>query len=177
MKKGTLILRSRLKLLKPFIAGCSLSTARVWQDRVGKLMSAVNRSDVTFDDFTIGSMPACTVKPRDEVSSGIILYLHGGGYTCGDLDYAKGCAATLAARCGVRQALLTDLRPSSPSPPPLTTPRTLTAICSRQGTRPGRSCCAVRARAADFATRFACAIRQRGAPCPQALLPFPPGST
>ena len=102
MKKGTLILRSRLKLLKPFIAGCSLSTARVWQDRVGKLMSAVNRSDVTFDDFTIGSMPACTVKPRDEVSSGIILYLHGGGYTCGDLDYAKGCAATLAARCGVR---------------------------------------------------------------------------
>ncbi len=102
MKKGTLILRSRLKLLKPFIAGCSLSTIRVWQDRVGKLMSASNRSDVTFDDFSIGSMPACMVKPRDEVSSGIILYLHGGGYTCGDLDYAKGFAAALAARCGVR---------------------------------------------------------------------------
>ncbi len=102
MKKGTLILRSRLNLLKPFIAGCSLSTIRIWQDRVGKLMSASNRGDVSFDDFSIGSMPACMIKPRDEVSSGIILYLHGGGYTCGDLDYAKGFAAVLAARCGMR---------------------------------------------------------------------------
>lgn len=102
MKKGTLILRSRLNLLKPVILGLPLSTTRVWQDRVGKLMSASNRGDVTFEDFSIGAMPACMVKPRDEVSSGIILYLHGGGYTCGDLDYAKGCAATIAARCGVR---------------------------------------------------------------------------
>ena len=31
-----------------------------------------------------------------------MLYLHGGGYTCGNLDYAKGFAATLADECGVR---------------------------------------------------------------------------
>ena len=117
MKKGTLILRSRLSLLKPFIAGCSLTTARVWQERVGKLMSATNRSDVTFEDFTIGDMPACMVKPKDEVSAGIILYLHGGGYTCGDLDYAKGCAATLAARCGVRVLCVAyRLAPEHPFP-------------------------------------------------------------
>ncbi len=30
------------------------------------------------------------------------MYLHGGGYTCGNLDYAKGFAATLADECGVR---------------------------------------------------------------------------
>ena len=102
MKKGTLILRSRLNLLKPVIAGMSLSTTRIWQDRVGKLMSASNRDDVTFDELAIGDMPACMVKPRDEISSGVILYLHGGGYTCGDLDYAKGFAAALAARCGMR---------------------------------------------------------------------------
>ena len=157
MKKGTLILRSRLSLLKPFIAGCSLTTARVWQERVGKLMSATNRSDVTFEDFTIGDMPACMVKPRDEVSAGIILYLHGGGYTCGDLDYAKGCAATLSTRCGVRVcAWHTVLLPSIPSLPPLTTQRTLTATCSRAATPPRKFCCAVRVRAADFAIRFAC---------------------
>lgn len=117
MKKGTLILRSRLRLLKPFISGCSLSTARVWQDRVGKLISASHRSDVTFEDFFIGKMPACMVKPRDEVSSGIILYLHGGGYTCGDLDYAKGCAATLAFRCGMRvMCVAYRLAPEHPFP-------------------------------------------------------------
>ena len=116
-KKGTLILRSRLSLLKPFIAGCSLSTTRVWQDRVGRLMSATNRDDVTFNDFSIGQMPACMVKPHDEVSSGIILYLHGGGYTCGDLDYAKGFAAMLAARCGMRVLCVAyRLAPESPFP-------------------------------------------------------------
>ena len=117
MKKGTLILRSRLNLLKPFIAGCSLTTARTWQERVGKLMSASNKGDVTFDDLTIGSMPACMIKPRDEVSSGIILYLHGGGYTCGDLHYAKGFAAILSARCGVRVLCVAyRLAPEHPFP-------------------------------------------------------------
>lgn len=32
----------------------------------------------------------------------MILYLHGGGYTCGDLEYAKGFGAVLAAQEGVR---------------------------------------------------------------------------
>ena len=117
MNKGTLILRSRIKLLKPFIDGGSLSTIRVWQDRIGKLMSASHKDDVTFEDFEIGSMPACMIKPRDEVSSAIILYLHGGGYTCGDLDYAKGFAAILAARCGVRVLCVAyRLAPEHPFP-------------------------------------------------------------
>ncbi|MBQ7378149.1 MAG: alpha/beta hydrolase fold domain-containing protein [Clostridia bacterium] len=117
MTKGTLILRSRLKLLKPLIAGFSLSTIRIWQDRVGKLMSASHRDDVTFDDFAIGSMPACMVTPHDEVSGGIILYLHGGGYTCGDLDYAKGFSAILAARSGVRVLCVAyRLAPEHPFP-------------------------------------------------------------
>ena len=40
--------------------------------------------------------------PKDERRQGVILYLHGGGYTCGSLEYAKGFAATLADECGVR---------------------------------------------------------------------------
>ncbi len=40
--------------------------------------------------------------PQDERRSGVVLYLHGGGYTCGSLEYAKGFAATLASQCGVR---------------------------------------------------------------------------
>lgn len=117
MRKGTLILRSRLKLLKPFIDGCSLSTIRVWQDRIGMLMAASHKDGVTFEDFSVGNMPACMIKPRDEVSTGVILYLHGGGYTCGDLDYAKGFAAILAARCGVRvMCIAYRLAPEHPFP-------------------------------------------------------------
>ena len=50
----------------------------------------------------IGSMPCSMILPRDEVSDGVILYLHGGGYTCGNLDYAKGFGSALSAKCGVR---------------------------------------------------------------------------
>ena len=39
---------------------------------------------------------------RTSGGRGVILYLHGGGYTCGSLEYAKGFAATLADECGVR---------------------------------------------------------------------------
>ncbi len=116
-KKGTLILRSRLSLLKPFITGVSLAGMRVWQDRLGRLMSVSNRDRVSFEDFSVGSMPCCMVKPRDEVSPGVILYLHGGGYTCGDLDYAKGFGATLAARCGIRvMCAAYRLAPEAPFP-------------------------------------------------------------
>ena len=40
--------------------------------------------------------------PKDQRRTGVILYLHGGGYTCGSLEYAKGFAAALASECGVR---------------------------------------------------------------------------
>ena len=40
--------------------------------------------------------------PKDQRRTGVILYLHGGGYTCGSLEYAKGFASTLATECGVR---------------------------------------------------------------------------
>ena len=30
------------------------------------------------------------------------MYLHGGGYTCGSLDYAKGYASVLSAECGMK---------------------------------------------------------------------------
>ena len=40
--------------------------------------------------------------PKDERRQGVLLYLHGGGYTCGSLEYAKGISATLAVECGVR---------------------------------------------------------------------------
>ena len=117
MKKGTLILRSRLGLLKPVITGLPLASTRNWQERVGKLMCAAHKENVTFEHFDIGSISACMVKPRDEVSQGVLLYLHGGGYTCGDLDYAKGCAAALASRVGLRVLCIAyRLAPEHPFP-------------------------------------------------------------
>ncbi len=102
MKRLTKLLRSQLSLFKPFLSGCSLATARKGQDRLGKLMANSHKADVIAEDFSIGSMECSMITPKDELSGGVILYLHGGGYTCGNLDYAKGFGTVLAAKCGIR---------------------------------------------------------------------------
>ena len=96
------LVRSQLNFFKPFVAGCSLEVTRKGQDKLGELMEAIHRHDVIVQDHPFDKFEGAWVIPKNEWRSGMILYLHGGGYTCGDLDYAKGFASTLAAECGVR---------------------------------------------------------------------------
>ena len=102
MKKKNGLLRSQLQLLKPFISNCSLATARRGQDRIGKLMALPHRDDCTVEDIDVGDIHCAMITPADEISNGVILYLHGGGYTAGNLSYAKGFATVLAAKCGIK---------------------------------------------------------------------------
>ncbi|MBO4982893.1 MAG: alpha/beta hydrolase fold domain-containing protein [Clostridia bacterium] len=117
MRPFTKFLRTQLGFFKGFISSCSLETARKNQDRLGKLMASMHKADVTYDDFLIGEMEASFITPKDEVSKGVILYLHGGGYTCGDLDYAKGFATMLSAKCGIKVLCIAyRLAPEYPYP-------------------------------------------------------------
>lgn len=117
MKPSKSLLRSQLSLLKPFIAGCSLSTARRGQDTLGKLITATHKGEVTCEEFPLGAFRCAWLKPKDEVSDGVILYLHGGGYTSGNLQYAKGFASVLAAKCGIRVLCAAyRLAPENPFP-------------------------------------------------------------
>ena len=96
------LVRSQLSFFKPFVAGLSLEVTRKGQDKLGELMTALHRREVLVRDHDFGAFQGAWVMPKDQRRSGVILYLHGGGYTCGSLDYAKGFAATLASECGVR---------------------------------------------------------------------------
>lgn len=110
-------MRSQLALLKPFITGCSLATVRKWQETTGKLMANNHKNDVEYKEFSIGECPASLITPKDELSSGIILYLHGGGYTAGNLQYAKGFSTVLAASCGIKVLCIAyRLAPEHPYP-------------------------------------------------------------
>ena len=96
------LVRSQLNFFKPFVANCSLEVTRKGQDKLGELMEAMHRRDVFVRDHDFGPFQGAWIIPKDERRQGVVLYLHGGGYTCGNLDYAKGFAATLADECGVR---------------------------------------------------------------------------
>ncbi len=95
-------LRSQLTLLKPFISNCSIVTARRGQDALGRLMANPYRNEADIEAFSIGAFSCAMLTPRDMVNDGVILYLHGGGYVAGGLQYAKGFGTTLAVRCGMR---------------------------------------------------------------------------
>ncbi len=100
MKKK--LLRSQLVLLKPFISNSSLATVRKSQDSVGKLMAIPHKSSCTVEDIKAGNLNCAMITPKDEISNGVILYLHGGGFVSGNLAYAKGFATILASKCGIK---------------------------------------------------------------------------
>lgn len=94
--------RAQLRFFHPLVESLSLDAIRRGQDKLGELMEAMHRRQVITKLHRFPEFSGAWVIPRDERRSGVILYLHGGGYTCGDLEYAKGFASTLACECGAR---------------------------------------------------------------------------
>lgn len=101
MKISAKFLRRQLALLKPIVNSSSIDTARKGHDAIGKLMAAPHKREVTYQTETVEHIPCATVTPKDLRHEGILVYLHGGGYTCGDLAYAKGFGTMLACTCGM----------------------------------------------------------------------------
>lgn len=94
--------RSQIQMLQPLLRSCSLETIRKGQDRLGELMETKYRRQVILKEHPFEKFESVWVMPRDQRREGVILYLHGGGYTCGGLEYAKGFGATLSVQCGIR---------------------------------------------------------------------------
>lgn len=95
-------IRAQLALMSPLLHKCSLETCRRGQDRLGDLMKAAHHRQVMVKNHPFDDFCGSWIIPKDERRQGVVLYLHGGGYTCGSLDYAKGFGSTLSAECGVR---------------------------------------------------------------------------
>jgi acetyl esterase/lipase/NRPS condensation-like uncharacterized protein len=104
MKFSDKFMRSQLELAKPITKSASLETARFFQEKVGKTLKFLTRRQTVVSDEVFGGVPGALAIPRDEVRSGIILYIHGGGYVSGGIEYSKGFAAVLSAECGMRAA-------------------------------------------------------------------------
>ena len=101
MHLTTKLLRNQIRLLKPLITNCSIEMSRAAQDRLGKLMAAGHQKELSFETVSFSSFDAALIHPRTTAGHGVILYLHGGGYVAGDLDYAKGFGSILAAESGL----------------------------------------------------------------------------
>lgn len=95
-------IRPQLEKLKPLLSTCSLDTLRKGQNMVGALMSLRQRDQVIIKEHPFDRFDGLWVIPKDERRDGVMLYLHGGGFTCGGTEYAKGVGASLAAWSGAK---------------------------------------------------------------------------
>ena len=76
-----------------------LARQRKGQEVLGRLMSPP--IGFSWEPFSLGEMPAAWVRPeRGHSRSKVILYCHGGGYTSGNLGYARVLAAKMASATG-----------------------------------------------------------------------------
>lgn len=117
MSGKSALYKSQLNFLKPFVSKCPLATVRRTQDSIGRLMANSYKNRVKIDKIKVGDMVCAMVTPNDILSDGIVLYLHGGGYVAGNLDYGCGFASVLAFKCGIRVFTIEyRLAPENPYP-------------------------------------------------------------
>ncbi len=101
------ILRAQLSFLKPIVDRCSVETARRAQEQIGRIMYVPKKGRVTVEKKTFSAFSGEWILPEKEKKGKrgdplVILYLHGGGYVAGGLDYARGFGSALAARYRLR---------------------------------------------------------------------------
>ncbi len=98
----TELMRKQLFLTKSTLNHGDIKTARKLQDAVGDLMEKAVAPKIEIIPKFFDNFESNWVNPKEIKQRGVILYLHGGGYTAGSIKYANGFAGILAAQTGVR---------------------------------------------------------------------------
>lgn len=113
----TTLLRTQISLLNPLLNALDLSQQRRLQDALSALGNRAALRRVYVRRIPMGACQAAWVFPRKGRLLGAALYLHGGAYTAGSLDYAKGFGSSLALESR-RATLCLDYRlaPEHPHP-------------------------------------------------------------
>ena len=89
--------RHRLQRLKNLQE--SLSVERRLQTVAGAFLGR-DRYKLLAEKVLLPRCEATLLSPRQRTGTGAVLYLHGGGYCCGDMTYACGFGSVIAAETG-----------------------------------------------------------------------------
>ena len=102
MALSSRLLRSQIMTFKPFMENSSVEAIRFTHKMTGRLMAAPWRFQVRYTPQTFPEFNCAWITPNERKYDGVILYLHGGGYVAGNLEYAKGYGSTLAVLNKIR---------------------------------------------------------------------------
>lgn len=142
MALSAAFVRKQLTRLKPMILSTSFDVARKGQDAMGEIMYVSRRRAVRTEKQRWEGEDGAPhigewISPIDQTSEGVAIYLHGGGYTCGGLDYARGFGTLLSEECGIRVFCAAyRLAPEHPFPAALDDALEAYRFLLRSGIRP-----------------------------------------
>lgn len=95
MRKASLLVKRQVGLWQHLFCR-DIESARKIQDRIGNLGAKALSTKVRYIPQHRGDYDADYAMPHQPSRDAVILYLHGGGYTAGSLDYARGFGGVLA---------------------------------------------------------------------------------
>lgn len=98
MKLYTKLLRAGLSAVNKISDICSLEQSRIAMNKIGNALTLHYKPCVNYRDADSAELCAKYIIPHKIKRDGIILYLHGGGYVLGGMDYAKGFGTLIAAQ-------------------------------------------------------------------------------
>lgn len=115
------LVKAQISLLNPILGAMELETQRKLQDGLAALGARVAGNKTQAKDIDLPFCQASWVVPRKGIVTKAVLYLHGGAYTAGTLEYARGFGSLLALETG-RACLCVGYRlaPEHPFPAALT---------------------------------------------------------
>lgn len=90
------LVRGQFMLLNPLLQLLDTQKIRLLQEGLGKLQQRAKAGRVKFLSEKFEHFEAAWALPEKSTPDHAILYLHGGAYTAGELEYAKGFGGALA---------------------------------------------------------------------------------
>ena len=100
---SSIMMKLQLHLMKPFARFSGIEASRLAQDELGRIGAHVLSSRIAYRNVPFENFETAFAVPTacEDEKAAAILYLHGGGYVAGSLDYAKAFGGILAAETNV----------------------------------------------------------------------------
>lgn len=97
MELMTKLIRVHLSVVNRLADICSVERSRSVQNKIGSFMTHEYQSELEYSAVEFENFHAEYITPKKTEHDGIILYLHGGGYVSGNIEYARGFGSLLSA--------------------------------------------------------------------------------
>ena len=173
----SVILREEIRLIKPILNKFSIATARLFQDKLGEIGVKSVADKIEIAPVPMDGFEACFVTPveANEADGRVILYLHGGGYVAGNLQYASGFASILAAETNLRVlSAAYRLAPENPFPAAVDDACAAYQHLLDQGFRPQDISLVGESAGGGLVFSLCLMLKQKGIPLPGAVVGISP---